>query len=139
MSLSTRRSPALVILVAGVFISVLITLRCVEKQESPPLGSLIATAAEADEAIMRYLSDKSWGFFGATCDQWLSEDYELSKKMSKYEYDSDVWRVVYTRSFDRIVGSGQLIFMVDASTGSVKGMNERDDGRFGVAEGCDKW
>ena len=92
----------------------------------------------AHRLVSAYMSDKPWGFFGATCEQWIEEDYYWEPSMSERETDDRIV-VTYERKPERILGPLELIFFVEVDTGEVVGDNESESGRSGVAEGCDKW
>ncbi len=85
--------------------------------------------------VIAYMSDKAWGFFGATCDQWIEIDYELSHDRSGISSNGTTV-VVYNRRSDREIGPLTLTFRIDP-TGSITGENKLE--RSGIAEGCDKW
>ncbi|MBT3994879.1 MAG: hypothetical protein HOF01_03690 [Chloroflexi bacterium] len=101
-----------------------------------PLTALSETEAmDARDRVLSYLSEKSWGFFGATCDKWVDLDYEFSADDSGKALN-DVIRVVFNRQPDRDLGSLTLSFEV-REDGSVQGDNLLE--RSGIAEGCDQW
>ena len=95
-------------------------------------------AVLAHRYVFAYMSDKVWGFFGATCEKWIEMDYQWEKSMSQFLDDGRV-KITYERKPERIIGPEELVFYVDVDTGEVKGNNLSDTGRSGVAEGCDKW
>ena len=43
------------------------------------------------------------------------------------------------RQPDRLLGPDELVFYVDIDSGDVTGDNESENGRSGIAEGCDQW
>ncbi len=94
----------------------------------------------AHRLVFAYMSDKPWGFFGATCEKWIREDYQWESSMSEQLDDGRI-KVTYLRNQDRIIGHEILVFYVDIDTKEVEGDNkpEIDTGRMGVAEGCDQW
>lgn len=94
----------------------------------------------AHRLVLAYMSDKPWGFFGATCEKWIQDDYQWESSMSEQLADGSI-KVTYLRNEDRIIGPEQLVFYVDVDSHHVKGDNkpETDTGRTGVAEGCDQW
>lgn len=101
-----------------------------------PLTALSeAEVMEARDTVLSYLSEKSWGFFGATCDKWVDLDYEFSADDSGKAIN-DVISVVFNRQPDRDLGSLTLSFEV-REDGSVQGDNLLE--RSGIAEGCDQW
>ena len=101
-----------------------------------PLTALSeAEVMEARDTVLSYLSEKSWGFFGATCDKWVDLDYEFSADDSGKAIN-DVISVVFNRQPDRDLGSLTLSFEV-REDGSVRGDNQLE--RSGIAEGCDQW
>ncbi len=95
-------------------------------------------AVLAHRLVFAYMSDKTWGFFGATCEKWIEMDYEWDKSSSKIIEDGRI-KVAYARQPDRMLGPDELIFYVDVDSGDVQGDNESETGRSGVAEGCDRW
>ncbi len=95
-------------------------------------------AGLAHRIVLAYMSDKAWGFFGATCKMWIEEDYEWDKSVSEFRSDGRV-KVTYLRHPDRILGPEELVFYVDIDTNEVEGDNASDTGRSSVAEGCDQW
>ena len=94
----------------------------------------------AHRLVSAYMSDKPWGFFGATCEKWIQDDYQWESSMGEQLADGRI-KVTYLRNEDRIIGPEQLVFYVDIDTQDVEGDNkpETDTGRMGVAEGCDQW
>ena len=92
----------------------------------------------AHRLVIAYMSDKTWGFFGATCEQWIEQDYRWDPSLGELQIDGRT-KLTYTRNPDRMLGPEQLVFFVDIDTGEVEGDNESETGRSGVAEGCDKW
>ena len=142
-------------LLAAVAVTILFsaTLVACESEPSDPTasGTNGATAAAdidgevspeiavlAHRLVFAYLSDKTWGFFGATCEKWIEMDYEWDSSVSELQPDGRV-RVAYGRQPDRVLGPGQLVFFVDIDSGDVEGDNESETGRSGIAEGCDQW
>lgn len=104
--------------------------------QTVPLALLSETEAmAARDTVLSYLSEKSWGFFGATCDKWVALDYDFSADDSGKALN-DVIRVVFNRRPDRDLGSLTLSFEV-SEDGSVQGNNLLE--RSGIAEGCDQW
>ena len=103
-------------------------------QVSPDIAVL------AHRLVFAYMSDKPWGFFGATCEKWIEGDYLWDSSMSELQPDSRI-KITYQRKEDRIVGPEKLVFYVDIDSREVAGDNkpEIDTGRMGVAEGCDQW
>jgi len=95
-------------------------------------------AVLAHRLVFAYMSDKTWGFFGATCERWIEMDYEWDKSSSE-QYDDGRIRVTYARQPDRLLGPDELVFYVDIDSGHVQGDNESETGRSGIAEGCDQW
>ncbi len=94
----------------------------------------------AHRLVFAYMSDKPWGFFGATCETWIEDDYLWETSMSDVQPDGRI-KVTYQRNEDRIIGPEQLVFYVDIDSQEVAGDNkpDTDTGRLGVAEGCDQW
>lgn len=95
-------------------------------------------AVLAHRLVFAYMSDKTWGFFGATCEKWIEMDYEWDKSTSQLQQDERI-KVTYTRQADRLLGPDELIFYVDIDSGDVTGDNKSETGRSGIAEGCDQW
>jgi hypothetical protein len=92
-------------------------------------------AFAARDTVLDYLSEQSWGFFGATCDKWVDLDYEFSTEDSGKTLN-DAIVVVFNRRPDRDLGALALTFEVKPD-GSVQGDNLLE--RSGIAEGCDQW
>ena len=94
----------------------------------------------AHRLVFAYMSDKPWGFFGATCEKWIQDDYQWKSSMGEQLDDGRI-KVTYLRNEDRIIGPEQLVFYVNIDTREVGGDNkpQTDTGRMGVAEGCDQW
>ena len=103
-----------------------------ETEVSPEIAVL------AHRLVFAYMSDKTWGFFGATCEKWIEMDYEWNKSSSELQEDGRV-KITYVRQADRILGPDELVFYVDVDSGEVKGDNESETGRSSIAEGCDQW
>ncbi len=119
------------------------TVGCGDEAENIGTPTAIASVSPeialiAKQMANAYLSDKTWGFFGATCDQWLAMDYEWQQDASERLDDGRV-SVVFGRLEERILGPEILTFRVDIDSGEVKGENKTESGRMGVAEGCDTW
>jgi hypothetical protein len=102
----------------------------------------ITAACQSDDAPQpdpvidqNYLSEKSWGFFGATCDRWVELDYEFDAGRTGKSEDGAIV-VVFNRRPDRDLGSDTLTFSV-STDGTVQGDNKL--ARSGIAEGCDQW
>ncbi len=94
----------------------------------------------AHRLVFAYMSDKPWGFFGATCEKWIQDDYQWESSMGEQLGDGRI-KVTYLRNEDRIIGPEQLVFYVDIESRQVQGDNKPkiNTGRMGVAEGCDQW
>ncbi|MCY4474188.1 MAG: hypothetical protein OXC83_01990 [Chloroflexi bacterium] len=94
----------------------------------------------AHRLVFAYMSDKPWGFFGATCETWIEDDYLWETSMSDMQPDGRI-KITYQRNEDRIIGPEKLVFYVDIDSQEVAGDNkpDTDTGRLGVAEGCDQW
>lgn len=95
-------------------------------------------AVLAHRLVFAYMSDKTWGFFGATCEKWIEMDYQWETSMSEHQTDGRI-KITYERKPERIIGPERLVFFVDVDRGEVEGDNLSETGRSGVAEGCDKW
>ncbi len=121
------------------------------KNETPPSTPTVADevaltetdvspeiAVLAHRLVFAYMSDKTWGFFGATCERWIEMDYEWDKSSSEQHDDGRI-KVTYARQPDRLLGPDELVFYVDIDSGHVQGDNESETGRSGIAEGCDQW
>ena len=113
-----------------------------EQSQSDLAGQTISLTAlseaevmEARDTVLSYLSEKSRGFFSATCNMWVDLDYEFSADDSGKAIN-DVISVVFNRQPDRDLGSLTLSFEV-REDGSVRGDNQLE--RSGIAEGCDQW
>lgn len=126
-----------------------LSVACVSSTSEESEGSVEPTATVgvspeiailAHRLVFAYMSDKPWGFFGATCEQWIQDDYLWDKSTSELHGDGRI-KVIYDRHEDRILGPDQLIFFIDIDTQQVEGDNkpENEAGRMGVAEGCDQW
>ena len=107
-------------------------------QETPTSEVSREIAVLAHRLVFAYMSDKTWGFFGATCEKWVEMDYEWVSSMSELQDDGRV-KVTYLRQEDRLLGPDQLVFYVDIDSRDVEGDNESETGRSGIAEGCDQW
>ena len=92
-------------------------------------------AIAARDTSLNYLSKKSWGFFGSTCDRWVELDYEFDAGRTGESEDGAIV-VVFNRRLDRDLGSDTLTFSVNTD-GTVQGDNKL--ARSGIAEGCDQW
>ena len=95
-------------------------------------------AVLAHRLVFAYMSNKTWGFFGATCEKWIEMDYEWDKSSTELRDDGQI-KVSYARQTDRLLGPDELVFYVDIDSGDVAGDNESESGRSGIAEGCDQW
>ncbi len=111
-----------------------------EPTVTPIAGVSADIALLAHRLVFAYMSDKPWGFFGATCERWIEDDYLWETSMSDMQPDGRI-KVTYQRNEDRIIGPEQLVFYVDLDSQEVEGDNkpDTDTGRLGVAEGCDQW
>ncbi len=103
-----------------------------------PEGALITNAKEAHQTVNSFLHEKSWGFFGATCEAWLTMDYELDSSGTLYSNDEGRWVVRFIRAEGRYLGPKSLAYRVHPGTAEVKGDNETP-GRLGKPEGCNRW
>ena len=117
--------------------------RTVDSAESTvtPIAEVSADIALlAHRLVFAYMSDKPWGFFGATCETWIEDDYLWETSMSDMQPDGRI-KITYQRNEDRIIGPEKLVFYVDIDSQEVAGDNkpDTDTGRLGVAEGCDQW
>ena len=92
----------------------------------------------AVQLVREYLETKPWGFFGATCEQWLDIDYVVTEPTATIGQDGRV-HVVLDRHPDRALGPESVKYYVDLDTAEVVGDHSTDDGRLGTTEGCDKW
>ena len=90
------------------------------------------------QLIREYLSDKPWGFFGASCEQWLEIDYLIEEPSAFIKSDGRI-HVEFTRHPDRMLGPDVVKFDVDLDSAHVEGDHADDDERLGTTEGCDKW
>ncbi len=117
-------------------------------QEEPANGTAADSSLDAEVSpelavlahrlVFAYMSDKAWGFFGGTCDQWLEMDYQWTTSQSEQLPDGRI-KITYTRQADRLLGPDALIFYVNIDSGEVQGDNVSETGRSGIAEGCDQW
>ncbi len=94
-----------------------------------------SAAIAARDTSLNYLSEKAWGFFGATCDRWVELDYVFDAGRTG-ESEDGVIVAVFNRRPDRDLGSATLTFSVNTD-GTVQGDNKL--ARSGIAEGCDQW
>lgn len=140
---NARTHASLAILIAIVIICIT-AAACSDQNtddESPSSSNLATVSPEtaliAHQNTISYLSDKPWGFFGATCDQWIQTDYIWQPQESQLLPDGRI-SVIYHRNQDRTLGPEKLIFYVDLDTMQVQGDNDTQSQRLGVAEGCDK-
>ena len=136
-------------IVALGMVVLVLSVACVSSTSKESEGSVEPTATVevspeiailAHRLVFAYMSDKPWGFFGATCEQWIKDDYLWDKSTSELHGDGRI-KITYQRHEDRILGPEQLDFFVNIDTQQVEGDNkpENEAGRMGVAEGCDQW
>ena len=132
------------ILAIGVSVSLLF-LACgqtdVDMSEPDPTSVEHASAgitSWAVQLVREYLETKPWGFFGATCEQWLDIDYLVAEPTATIGRDGRV-HISLDRHPDRALGPESVMYFVDLDTAEVVGDHSSDDGRFGTTEGCDKW
>ena len=139
--------PALAILTVLLFALFVFACQSESSDQSTDQGETIAgtegtvspeIAVLAHRLVFAYMSDKTWGFFGATCEKWIEMDYQWETSMSELQTDGRI-KITYARKLERIIGPEKLVFFVDVDRGEVEGNNLSETGRSGVAEGCDKW
>ncbi len=104
-----------------------------------PSDASVGSAEDAREAVVNYLGEQSWGFFGASCAMWLDFDYRWERDGTFYSEDESRWLVKYTQNDGRIIGLPVLAFWVDPVTGEVKGDNKIEGDRAGISEDCDEF
>ncbi|MCH8910363.1 MAG: permease [Chloroflexi bacterium] len=104
-----------------------------------PTDASVRSAEDAREAVVNFLGEQSWGFFGASCAMWLDFDYRWERDGTFYSEDESRWLVKYTQNDGRIVGLPVLAFRVDPVTGEVKGDNKIEGDRAGISEHCDEF
>ncbi|MCI0837660.1 MAG: permease [Chloroflexi bacterium] len=104
-----------------------------------PTDASVRSAEDAREAVVNFLGEQSWGFFGASCAMWLDFDYRWERDGTFYSEDESRWLVKYTQNDGRIVGLPVLAFRVDPVTGEVKGDNKIEGDRAGISEDCDEF
>lgn len=92
----------------------------------------------AVQLIKEYLDSKPWGFFGASCEQWLEIDYLTDTPTATVEMDGRI-HVAFQRHPDRTLGPGEVKYYVDLSSADVVGDHGSGDERLGTTEGCDRW
>ena len=131
-------------LLLGVCVSIVLTACNGMSQDSPATD--IPTAEPANESITNwavqlireYLDGKPWGFFGASCEQWLTSDYVVGEPTATIEDDGRV-HVVFRRHPDRMLGPEEVKYYVKLDIAEVVGDHRSDTERLGTTEGCDQW
>jgi hypothetical protein len=102
------------------------------------VGNLaVRTPPEAVSTVERYLADRTWGFFGAACDAWLSMHYRPTDATVGYLTRSSEW-VVDIQRRPEALGPNALRYFVNARTGLTYG-DEAHKLNSDFAEGCDKY
>jgi hypothetical protein len=102
-----------------------------------PEGWAAKDVEEAFSHVRRYLKDKSWGFFGATCEQWALIHYLWDVSNVYYTNDRSEWVVQLTKK-EKTLGPAVVRYYVDAYSGHTYGdKGNHMDSHF--AEGCDKF
>jgi hypothetical protein len=101
----------------------------------PPSDAAIPDAQESRDAVMTYLHGKAWGYFGATCDQWVRMHYHWDEADSTYVPADREWVVDVLRHAEAL---GPLVvrYHVNAFTGATVGDASNHVDSF-FAEGCD--
>ena len=90
------------------------------------------------QLIREYLDAKPWGFFGASCEQWLEIDYVVDAPTATVEADGRI-QVLFRRHPERMLGPVEVRYYVDLQTATVTGDHGSVDDRLGTTEGCDQW
>lgn len=90
------------------------------------------------QLIREYLDTKPWGFFGASCEQWLEIDYLINMPTATVESDGRI-HVSFHRHPDRMLGPEEVKYHVDLGTSTVTGDHGSTGDRLGTTEGCDQW
>ena len=136
-----RVASALAVSVAAAYLFAACSSDAIEVPESEPTAVVAANAGITSwsvQLIRDYLETKPWGFFGATCEQWLDIDYKVAEPTATIEQDGRV-HVVLDRRPDRSLGPESVKYYVDLDSAEVVGDHSSDDGRLGTTEGCDQW
>ncbi len=118
-----------------------VTLPAVTTEPTPPAGStdslLVRDSTQAITAVQEYLSDKPWGFFGATCDAWASMHYQSTQADVGFSAIRNEWIVDIPRKAEAL-GPTVIRYHVDARTGHTLG-DAAHNLHSDFAEGCDKY
>lgn len=136
-----RAAVNLAIGVSAVSLFLACNASAVDTAEPDPTAVESASASITSWAVQlvrEYLDTKPWGFFGATCEQWLDIDYIVAEPTATIEQDGRI-HIVLDRRPDRALGPESVKYYVDLDTAEVVGDHSSDDGRLGTTEGCDKW
>ena len=98
----------------------------------------IKTIDSAYNELNLFLKQKSWGFFGGTCNQWVKMDYDFEKETSSFINDDYLWKLLFSLKPDKFLGPKTLIYYVNPRTGTVKG-DPNNNQNSPISEGCDQW
>jgi hypothetical protein len=103
--------------------------------DQPSADATVRDAQQARNAVVLYLHGKPWGYFGATCDQWVTMHYHWDKADTSYVPADREWIVDVLRRGEAL---GPLIvrYHVDAYSGATVGDTSNHVDSF-FAEGCD--
>jgi hypothetical protein len=104
---------------------------------APPPDVLLKEPQEAVTVVQRYLHQKPWGFFGATCAAWAAMHYKADRADVVYSPQEDEWVVDMPRDAAAL-GPPLIRYHVNARTGLTHG-DERNNVNSQFAEGCDKY
>jgi hypothetical protein len=114
-----------------------VTLPAIAKDQVPVAGLGVQDPKQAVAAVQQYLSDKPWGFFGATCDAWTSMHYRLDRVEVGYSASGNEWIVDIPRTAEAL-GPVVIRYHVEARSGMTRG-DAAHNLNSDFAEGCDKY
>jgi hypothetical protein len=106
-------------------------------RDAPPARGSVVEPSQAVAAVEEYLSDKPWGFFGATCGAWASMHYLESQADIGFSAAKHEWVVDIPRRAEAL-GPSVLRYHVDAASGTTHG-DDLHNLHSDFAEGCDKY
>jgi hypothetical protein len=106
-------------------------------QAPAPGDATIKDAHQALATVQGYLATKPWGFFGATCDQWVLLHYRSDLAHATYVPGDREWVVDVPRAVEAL-GPEVIRYHVDAFTGATRG-DKTNNLESPFAEGCDKY
>jgi hypothetical protein len=101
----------------------------------PSPDATIQDSERALAAMEQYLAGKPWGYFGATCDQWLRMHYRWDKADASYATADREWIVDVLRR-EEALGPVIIRYHVNAYSGLTVGDASNHVDSF-FAEGCD--